>query len=191
MIAAAPLFATGREARLVRYPHYHQGRIAFTYLADIWTADENGQNVRRITVHKARDVYPRFSPDGRWIAFSTDRDGNLDVYIIPSEGGDGKATHSHSADDTVLGWTPDSRSVLFCYASAAKTSAGKLYTVSVDGGMPRNAGADMGVYAAYSPDGRRLADQSQVAGLLAQVLSRLLSNRRDRNGRRRRRSSRT
>ena len=65
LIAVAAIQATAREARLVRYPHYHQGRITFTYLADVWTADENGQNLRRITVHKARDVYPRFSPDGR------------------------------------------------------------------------------------------------------------------------------
>ena len=71
--------AFGREAKLVRYPHYHQGRIVFTYLGDIWTADENGQNIKRVTVHRARDVYPRFSPDGQWIAFSSDRNGNLDV----------------------------------------------------------------------------------------------------------------
>jgi len=52
-----------REAKLVRYPSYSNGRIAFTYLGDIWTADENGQNVQRLTVNKARDAYPRFSPD--------------------------------------------------------------------------------------------------------------------------------
>jgi len=79
--------AFGREARLVRYPHYHNGRIVFTYLGDIWTADENGQNVQRLTVNRARDVYPRFSPDGKWIAFSSDRNGNLDVFLIPSQGG--------------------------------------------------------------------------------------------------------
>src|SRR5215467_15131115 len=79
--------ASGRETKLVRYPHYHQGRIVFTYLGDIWTADDTGQNVRRVTVNKARDVYPRFSPDGRWIAFSSDRNGNLDVFIMPAEGG--------------------------------------------------------------------------------------------------------
>ena len=40
-----PLAAVGREAKLVRYPHYHQGKIVFIYLGDIWTADENGQNI--------------------------------------------------------------------------------------------------------------------------------------------------
>lgn len=152
----APLAASGREAKLVRYPHYHQGRIAFTYLGDIWTADENGQNIRRLTVHGARDEYPRFSPDGRWIAFSSDRQGNLDVYVIPSEGGSAKRLTFHSAGDTVQGWTPDSRAVLFS-SNRGEDFAARLYTVSIDGGMPRNAGADMGVYANFSPDGRKLA----------------------------------
>jgi tricorn protease len=151
-----PLSAQNREAKLLRYPHYHQGRIAFTYLADIWTADEDGKNVKRITVHKARDVYPRFSPDGRWIAFSSDRNGNLDVYIIPSEGGTAKPLTFHSADDTVQGWTPDGKAVLFA-SNRGEDFMGKLYVVSVDGGMPRSAGADMGVYGCFSPDGKKLA----------------------------------
>lgn len=112
-LLCVPLSALGREARLVRYPHYHNGRIAFTYLADIWTADEDGKNIRRITVHKARDVYPRFSPDGKWIAFSSDRNGNLDAFIIASEGGAARQLTFHSADDTVLGWSPDSQAFWF------------------------------------------------------------------------------
>ena len=111
----APLTAAGREAKLVRYPHYNHGRIAFTYLADIWTADEDGRNIKRITANKARDVYPRFSPDGKSIAFSSDRNGNFDVFIVPSEGGTAKQLTFHSADDTVLGWTPDSRAVLLIH----------------------------------------------------------------------------
>jgi tricorn protease len=156
LVLAAPHATAAREAKLVRYPHYHQGRVAFTYLADIWTADENGQNARRITVHRARDVYPRFSPDGRWIAFSSERSGNLDVFIIPTEGGTARQLTFNSADDTVQGWTPDSRSVLFS-SNRGEDFMGKLYTVSIDGGMARNAGADMGIYAAYSPDGSKLA----------------------------------
>lgn len=147
---------TGREARLVRYPHYHQGKVVFTYLADIWTADENGQNLRRITVHKARDVYPRFSPDGKWIAFSSDRNGNMDVFIIPAEGGAAKQLTFHSSDDTVQGWSPDGKSVLFA-GQRGEDFMGKLYTVNVDDGKIRNAGSDMGVWATYSPDGKKLA----------------------------------
>ncbi len=144
------------EARLVRYPHIHNGRIAFTYLGDIWTANEGGQDVRRITVHRARDVYPRFSPDGKWIAFSSDRNGGMDVFIVPVEGGTPKQLTFHSTDDTVLAWAPDSKTVLFA-SNRAEDFTGKLYTVGLEGGLPVNVGADMGVWASYSPDGSKLA----------------------------------
>ena len=144
------------DAKLIRYPHYHAGRLAFTYLGDVWTANEKGENVQRITVNRARDVFPRFSPDGRWIAFSSDRSGNLDVYLVSSSGGTPKQLTSHSADDTVLAWAPDSKSILFA-SNRAEDFTGKLYTVGLEGGMPDNVGADMGIWATYSPDGTKLA----------------------------------
>ncbi|MEK6280039.1 MAG: S41 family peptidase [Acidobacteriota bacterium] len=156
LILAVSSFAIAREARLVRYPHYHNGRVVFSYLGDVWTADENGQNIQRLTVNRARDVYARFSPDGKWIAFSSDRNGNLDVFIIPSEGGAARQVTAHSSDDTVLGWAPDSRAVLFSSNRGEEFTA-QLYLVSTEGGMPWKAGTDMGVQASYSPDGKRLA----------------------------------
>ena len=152
----APIAVVAREVKLVRYPHYHQGKVAFTYLGDIWTADENGQNIRRITVHKARDIYPRFSPDGKWIAFSSDRNGNLDVFVIPAEGGQAKQLTFHSADDNVLGWSPDSKVILFS-SQRGEDFMGRLYTVNLDDLKERSAGSDMGVFASYSPDGKKLA----------------------------------
>ena len=156
LLLVAAISAFGREARLVRYPHYHNGRVVFTYLGDIWTADENGQNIQRLTVNRARDVYGRFSPDGKWIAFSSDRNGNLDVFLIPANGGQAKQLTTHSADDTVLGWSADSRAVLFS-SNRGDDFMPQLYLVSIDGGMPWKAGTDMGVQASYSPDGNRLA----------------------------------
>ena len=155
IFAVAPL-VLAREAKLVRYPSYSNGRIAFTYLGDIWTADENGQSIQRLTVNKARDAFPRFSPDGKWIAFSSDRNGNLDVFIIPATGGSAKQLTSHSADDVVLGWTPDGKGVLFS-SQRGEDFMGLLYVVSVDGGMPWRAGPDMGNAASFSPDGNRIA----------------------------------
>ena len=134
LIIGASSIAFSREARLVRYPHYHNGRVVFSYLGDIWTADENGQNIQRLTVNRARDVYGRFSPDGKWIAFSSDRNGNLDVFIIPAEGGAAKQVTFHSADDTVLGWRPDSRAVLFS-SNRGEDFAAQLYLVNVEGGF--------------------------------------------------------
>jgi tricorn protease len=148
--------AFGREAKLTRYPSYYQGRVAFSYMGDIWTADDNGQNIQRLTVHAARDIYPRFSPDGKWIAFSSDRNGNLDVFIIPAKGGEAKQLTFHSADDNVLGWTPDSRNVLFS-SQRGEDFMAKLYTVSIDGGLEHSAGPDMGIAGSYSPDGKKLA----------------------------------
>src|SRR5918994_4968575 len=163
LIIGASSFALGREARLVRYPHYHDGRIVFSYLGDIWTANENGQNIQRLTVNRARDVYARFSPDGKWIAFSSERNGNLDVYLLPSGGGNAKQLTTHSADDTVLGWSADSRSILFS-SNRGEDFMPQLYLVSTEGGMAKKAGTDMGVQASYSPDGKRLAynQKSQV-----------------------------
>ena len=142
VLALSPAPVLAAEARLVRYPSYSAGRIAFTYLGDIWTADEGGQDIRRLSVHRARDVYPRFSPDGKWIAFSSDRNGNLDVFVVPVAGGVPKQLTFHSSDDTVLAWTPDSKAVLFA-SNRAEDFAGKLYTVGLEGGMPKDAGVDM------------------------------------------------
>ncbi|MGH9903979.1 MAG: S41 family peptidase, partial [Pyrinomonadaceae bacterium] len=146
LIVAASSLAFARQARLVRYPHYHNGRVVFSYLGDIWTADENGQNIQRLTVNRARDVFGRFSPDGQWIAFSSDRNGNLDVFLIPAKGGAAKQLTFHSADDTVLGWRPDSKGVLFS-SNRGDDFATQLYVGSVEGGMPTRAGTDMGVQA--------------------------------------------
>ena len=173
--------ASAREAKLVRYPDYHNGKIVFSYLGDIWTADEDGKNIDRLTVHTARDIHPRFSPDGRSIAFSSDREGNMDVYVIPTAGGAVKRLTIHSADDTVLDWTPDGKSVLFA-SQRGEDFMGKLYVVSIDGGMPRDAGPDMGVAGSYSPDGNEAGRHPEGPGVLAQVLPRRLSERRHRHG---------
>ncbi|HEY6805763.1 MAG TPA: S41 family peptidase [Pyrinomonadaceae bacterium] len=156
LLLITSITALGREARLVRYPDYHNGRVVFTYLGDIRSADENGQNIQRLTVNRARDVYARFSPDGKWIAFSSDRNGNLDVFIMPSSGGTVKQLTTHSADDTMLSWSADSKAVLFS-SNRGEDFMPQLYLVSVDGGMPWKAGTDMGIQASYSPDGKRLA----------------------------------
>jgi len=63
------------ETKLLRHPSYHNGKVAFSYLGDIWVANEDGSNVQRLTVHRARDIYPHFSPDGKWIVFSSNRNG--------------------------------------------------------------------------------------------------------------------
>src|ERR1041385_4562538 len=75
------------QVKLLRQPTYSKGKIAFSYLGDIWIANENGTELRRLTDHHARDILPRFSPAGTVIAFSSNRDGNNNIYVVPASGG--------------------------------------------------------------------------------------------------------
>src|SRR5258708_4376385 len=99
--------ASAKSIRIPRHPDYHDGKIAFSYMGDVWVVNDNGANPRRLTVHTARDVYPRFSPDGQWIAFSSNRYGNYDVFVIPAEGGRARQLTFQSGADTVVGWARD------------------------------------------------------------------------------------
>jgi tricorn protease len=147
------------QVKLLRHPTYSKGRVAFSYLGDIWIANENGTAIQRLTDNKARDVYPRFSPDGNFIAFSSNRDGNYDVFVIPVTGGKPKQLTFHTADDTVVGWTPDGKKVIF--SSARGTGAfpfvATLFEVSVDGGTEQQLPSDWGASASFSPDGSKMA----------------------------------
>jgi tricorn protease len=160
-VAALALSASRSEAtevKLARHPDYHDGKIVFSYLGDLWLADEDGSNPRRLTVHRARDVHPRFSPDGKWIAFSSDRYGNYDVFVIPAAGGKAKRLTYHSASDTVVGWTRDSRRVIFSSARGRLyPGIPNLYEVPISGGLEQPVLTDWGTYGSYSPDGKKLA----------------------------------
>jgi tricorn protease len=147
------------QARLLRHPSYSKGKVAFSYLGDIWTANEDGSGVARVTDHKAREVYPRFSPDGKWIAFSSNREGNNDVYVIPATGGKAKQLTFHSADDTVVGWTTDGKNVIFTSSRnmGAFPNVATMFEVSVEGGMEKPIETDWGSSGSYSPDGAKLA----------------------------------
>src|SRR5579863_8048079 len=110
--ALLPVLALA-QVKLLRHPSYSKGKVAFSYLGDIWVANENGSGVERLTDNQARDQFPRFSPDGQWIAFSSNRDGNYDVFVIPTAGGKPKQLTFHTAEDSVVGWTPDGKKILF------------------------------------------------------------------------------
>jgi tricorn protease len=146
------------EVKLLRHPSYHNGKVAFSYLGDIWVANEDGSNPQRLTVHKARDVYPRFSPDGKWIAFSSNRYGNYDVFVISATGGPAKQLTFNSASDIVVGWTPDSKKVVF-QSSRGLMYPGipNLYEVPIVGGLERAVSTDWGYWGGYSPDGSKFA----------------------------------
>src|SRR5690242_9942658 len=139
LVAAALLLPAASQAqvKLLRHPTYSKGKVAFSYLGDIWVANENGSGVQRLTDNKARDIYPRFSPDGSQIAFSSNRDGNYDVFVIPAAGGKPRQLTFHTADDNVVGWSPDGKRVVFSStrAKGAFPAVATLFEVPLDGGV--------------------------------------------------------
>ena len=156
LASAAPTW--GAPIRLARHPDYHAGKVAFSYLGDIWIANEDGSGVVRLTDNRAREIYPRFSPDGRWIAFSSNRYGNNDVFVIPAAGGAPRRLTFHTGNDEVVGWSRDSQSILFraTRGDGAFPTVATLYEVSVNGGAERPLPVDWGYYGSYSPDGKSL-----------------------------------
>jgi tricorn protease len=150
--------AFGGEIKLARHPDYHAGKIVFSYLGDLWIVHEDGSNPVRLTVNRARSVHPRFSPDGKWVAFSSSRYGDYDVFIIPAEGGEAKRLTYHSAPDTVVGWSRDSKHVIFSSARGrVYPGIPSLYEVSIDGSLEQPLPADWGFWGSYSPDGKKFA----------------------------------
>src|SRR5262249_51863516 len=75
------------QARLLRFPTIHEDRIVFSYGGDLYPVDAQGGGARRLTTHEGFEMSPRFSPDGKWIAFTGQYDGNTEAYLMPSEGG--------------------------------------------------------------------------------------------------------
>ncbi|KAF0238270.1 MAG: tricorn, partial [Prolixibacteraceae bacterium] len=104
------------EARLMRFPDINNNLVAFVYAGDIWTVQANGGEARRLTSHEGMELFPKISPDGKWIAFSGEYSGTRQIFIIPSEGGKPKQLTWYNSvglmpprggfDNAVLDWTP-------------------------------------------------------------------------------------
>src|SRR5438445_12777610 len=101
------------DTRLLSDPAVSNDHIAFAYANDLWVANLDGTNVRRLTSHPGVESGPRFSPDGSTIAFTGRYDGNVDVYVVPTAGGVPKRLTFHPLPYIALGFTPDGQSVLF------------------------------------------------------------------------------
>lgn len=127
--------STADEILYARYPTLSpdNATIAFTYQGDIWTVPTTGGMATRLTVHEAEDIQPQFSPDGRWIVFSSRRFGNYDVYVMLATGGKAEQLTFHSSSDIASGWFPGSDSLLF---TSTRNGRRDIYKVSIDGGMP-------------------------------------------------------
>ncbi|BDC51065.1 tricorn protease [Bryobacterales bacterium F-183] len=158
-LASAGLTILCAQTRLLRQPTYHQGRVVVSYQGDLWSAAENGSDIKRLTSHKSREMMPRFSPDGKWIAFSSNRFGSYDVFVMPAEGGEPRQLTFHSATDNVVGWSRDGKKVIFSSTrgDGVFPTIMSVYEVPAEGGMEQMVPSDWGTYASYSPDGKRMA----------------------------------
>src|SRR5689334_18859182 len=79
--------ATRDDARLLRFPTINGQQIVFTYAGDLYTVPSAGGVARKLTNHDGFEMFARFSPDGKWLAFTGQHDGNTEVYVMPAEGG--------------------------------------------------------------------------------------------------------
>ena len=174
LIGAAPSVASlatspaNNEARLLRFPATNGHEVVFSFAGDLYTAPLSGGEARRLTAHVGNEIFARFSPDGRTLAFSAQYDGNTEVYTMPAEGGEPMRltyTATNSRDDlgdrmgpnnVVMAWSPDGQQILFRNRTG-DGFVGQLWSVSPQGGMPQQLPLPEGGFCCYSPDGKQLA----------------------------------
>ena len=159
--------AAAADTRLLRLPDLHGDTVVFTYAGDLWLAGTDGNNVRRLTSHPGQELFARFSPDGRHIAFTGQYDGGDQVYVVPVTGGEPKRLTWYPSegplparwgyDHQVYGWTPDGEAVLFrSLREGFSLTGSRLYTVKLSGGLPEALPMSVSGAGALSPDGERI-----------------------------------
>ena len=146
------------DTRLMEQPAISQDHIAFIYANDLWVANADGTQPRRLTISEGIESRPQFSPDGKIIAFSAQYDGNTDVFTVPVEGGVPTRLTWHPFADLVEGFTPDGKAVLFLSQRTIHSGRfNQLFTVRVEGGFPEQVVIPNAFHSCYSPDGAFMA----------------------------------
>ena len=156
------------QGRLMRFPDISKGKIVFSYGGDIWFVSREGGTAQRITTAPGQELFAKFSPDGKWIAFTGQYDGNHNVYVMSADGGEpkqltfnpggGPLNERMGIHNEVITWTPDSKRIVFLSRRDTFNDwFGQLYSVSVDGGLPEALPLPKGGLTSYSPDGNSIA----------------------------------
>lgn len=156
-ILAAPAAAADGAAPLMRYADISADNIVFTYESDLWLVPVAGGQARRLTTGHGVETGAKFSPDGRWLAFTGEYDGGYDVYVMPTVGGEPKRLTFHPGVDQVMDWHPDGRRVMFRSGREHPMGIPQFFLVDRDGGLPEKVAVDRGALGCWSPDGRKLA----------------------------------
>ena len=142
---------------LLQKPTLSKTQIAFAYGGDIWIVSRAGGVAQRLVTGTGMLMDPHFSPDGAMLAYTGDYEGNLDVYVVPAGGGQPKRLTYHPGPDVAVGWTPDSKSVLFVSHRLAYADSNRLFTVPIDGVFPTALPLSQAEGGAFSPDGSHIA----------------------------------
>lgn len=153
---ANPIFA--QQTRLLKQPSISADKLAFVYAGDIWLANRDGSNPRRLTSSPAEENSPSFSPDGKQITFAAAYEDNIDVYVVSVSGGQARRLTWHPGPDMPTGWTPDGTAVAL--VSARETDhgrSGQFYHVSLQGGLPIKQMESRVYRGVYDAGGKRLA----------------------------------
>jgi len=146
------------DARMLRYPDVSETHIAFVYAGDIWVVPKEGGLAQRLSSPVGEETFPRFSPDGKSIAFSGNYDGNTDVYLIPAMGGMPTRLTHHGMGDRVVGWYPDGKRILYASSMmSGRQRYNQFYYEPVSGGLPERLPVPYAEFGAISPDGNTLA----------------------------------
>jgi tricorn protease len=171
LAAAALLFSSllahAAGTKLLRFPNVWHDRIVFSYAGDLWTVGTQGGTATRITSGPGLELFGKFSPDGRYIAFTAQYGGDEQVYVMPSGGGPPKQLTFYPApgpraerwgyDNQVYGWTPDGTAILFRSArDGFLLTDARLYTVPMRGGLASALPMPKSGAAAFSPDGKQV-----------------------------------
>lgn len=158
------------EARLMRFPAIHGNRVVFTYAGDLYTVPLKGGIARKLTSHVGYEMFARFSPNGKTIAFTGQYDGNTEVFTIPSEGGIPKRityTATLKRDDVsdrmgpnniVMTWSRDGKYIVYRSRKQSFNSfKGQLFKVPAEGGLSEEIPLAGGGFCSFSPDAKKLA----------------------------------
>jgi len=163
------VFAQDNEARLMRFPAIHDNQVVFSYAGNLYTVDANGGTARKLTSSPGYEMFARFSPDGKNIAFTGQYDGNTEVYVMPSQGGDPKRvtyTATIGRDDVsdrmgpnniVMTWKDNEHIVYRSRCESFNAFVGQLYLADINGGLSEQLPLPTGGFCSYSPDGKQLA----------------------------------